>query len=117
MSPSSELDITALREQLLTLRDELDALLASSADGARPVDLDEPIGRLSRVDAMQQQSMLTANRTAAQRRRLQVDSALRRIEEDEYGECVSCGEWIDPRRLAALPESPLCVACQGSRER
>ena len=117
MSDGADLDIPALRSQLEALRDGLDELLASSAEGARPVDLDEPIGRLSRVDAMQQQSMLAANRNAAQLRRRQVEAALRRIESDEYGECVSCGEWIDPRRLAALPESPLCVACQGSRER
>lgn len=112
-----DLDIAAMRERLETLRDELDALLAGTAEAARPVDLDEPIGRLSRVDAMQQQSMLAANRAAAGRRRQQVEAALRRIDDDEYGECGSCGESIDPRRLEARPEAPLCVACQGLRER
>jgi DnaK suppressor protein len=110
-------DTAGLRERLEALRDELDALLSGTAEGARPVDLDQPIGRLSRVDAMQQQSMLTANRAAASRRRQQVEAALRRIDEDEYGDCASCGESIDPRRLEAQPEAPLCVACQGRRER
>jgi DnaK suppressor protein len=61
--------------------------------------------------------MLAANRAAATRRRQQVDAALRRIEEDEYGECSACGEDIDPRRLDAHPEAPMCVGCQGLRER
>jgi len=117
MTPLPENDVAALRGKLETLRTELDTLLSSSAEGARPVDLDQPIGRLSRVDALQQQSMLAANRTAAMRRRQQVEAALLRIDEDEYGECASCGEDIDPRRLAAQPEAPLCVTCQERRER
>ena len=110
-------ELEARRERLVALRAELDEQLASSADAARPVDLGEPIGRVSRVDAMQQQSMRSANRGAAQRRRQQVEAALRRIDEGSYGECTGCGEEIDTRRLDALPESPMCVACQGSRER
>jgi DnaK suppressor protein len=110
-------DTLGARARLEVLRDELDALLSGTANGARPVDLDEPIGRLSRVDAMQQQSMLAANRTAASRRRQQVVAALRRIDDDDYGDCAVCGEPIDPRRLEAQPEAPLCVACQGRRER
>ena len=117
MAVLSEAEATLVRERLGSLRDELDALLAGTAEGARPVDLDEPIGRLSRVDAMQQQSMLAANRAAAQRRLQQVDAALRRIADDDYGDCSSCGEEIDPRRLEAHPEAPMCVACQGLRER
>ena len=106
-----------LRDRLVALRDELNARLTNTAEDARPVDLDQPIGRLSRVDAMQQQSMLAANRTAVMRRCQQVEAALRRIDEDEYGDCASCGEPIDPRRLEATPEAPLCVVCQGLRER
>jgi DnaK suppressor protein len=109
--------VTGNRERLEALRDELDALLASTAEGVRPVDVDQPIGRVSRVDAMQQQSMLSANRAAAQRRRQQVEAALRRIEDGDYGDCASCGDEIDPRRLEARPEAPLCVVCQGLRER
>jgi DnaK suppressor protein len=117
MGGLSKSEIAELSERLEALREELDSLLASSAERARPVDLDQPIGRVSRVDALQQQSMLAANRTAALRRRQSVDAALRRIAEGEYGECVGCGESIDPRRLTAQPEAPLCVACQQRRER
>jgi DnaK suppressor protein len=117
MGDLSKSDIAGLEDRLEALRDELAALLASTVEGARPVDLDQPIGRLSRMDAMQQQSMLTANRAAVSQRRQRVEAALRRIGEDEYGDCVRCGEAIDPRRLAAQPEAPLCVPCQELRER
>jgi DnaK suppressor protein len=117
MGELSKSDIAALGDRLEALRDELDALLASTAERARPVDLDQPIGRVSRVDALQQQSMLAANRAAASQRRQRVQAALHRITQDEYGECIRCGEPIDPRRLDAQPEAPLCVACQELSER
>jgi DnaK suppressor protein len=79
-------EVEDLRSDLLALDRELRNLLDASDDAAAPVDLDEPIGRVSRIDAIQQQSMVQANRRATQRRLQQVEAALRRLAEDEYGE-------------------------------
>ena len=81
------------------------------------MDLDEPIGRLSRMDAIQQQRMVEANRAGMQRRLAQVRGALERIEAGEYGECAACEEPIGYARLEARPETPLCIACQTKREK
>ena len=105
-----------LRSLLLALGDELRETVASLAAGARPVDLDQPIGRLSRMDAIAQQSMARANRDSAKLRLLQVDAALHRIEEDDYGDCGICGEPIGFGRLSVRPEAPLCISCQSERE-
>jgi DnaK suppressor protein len=117
---SEELDsaqLAALRDALLKLRAELAQMLTSSKSAADPVDLDQPIGRVSRMDAMQQQSMLAANREAARQRQRQVAAALERFEEEEYGDCLGCGEPVDRRRLAAHPETPFCIGCQTAREK
>jgi DnaK suppressor protein len=95
----------------------LSALVSDTTEGARPVDVDEPIGRVSRVDALQQQGIVAENRASAQQRRRQVEAALARIDADEYGDCLGCGGAIDPRRLEAQPEASLCVPCQGQREK
>jgi len=47
----------------------------------------------------------------------QVVAALRRVDEGTYGLCLDCGEPIDERRLAALPATPFCTACQAIHER
>jgi DnaK suppressor protein len=47
----------------------------------------------------------------------QIVSALRRVNDGSYGECLDCGEPIDARRLAALPATPFCTACQAIHER
>jgi len=105
-----------LHRALLDLRKELQKQLEDSSDGAMPVSLDQPIGRLSRMDAMQQQSMVQANRRTAQTRLTRIEAALRRYHSEEYGFCVECEEEIGYARLKAQPEAPFCIGCQGSRE-
>ena len=46
-----------------------------------------------------------------------VAAALERIAEGTYGLCESCGDPIDPRRLAVAPESVLCIDCARSAQR
>ncbi len=51
-----------LQNKLLVLKDELELLLKQSSASSQVVALDQPIGRLSRMDALQQQAMAVANR-------------------------------------------------------
>jgi len=113
----SDAQMARLHEQLLALRSELEAMLKSSTEGARPVDLDQPIGRLSRMDALQQQHMVQAGRENAQQRLQRVQAALALFARDEYGYCRLCEEPIGFARLNAQPEAPLCLECQGAREK
>ena len=106
-----------LQASLIALQKELTSLLADSSASSQPVDLDAPIGRLSRVDAMQQQAMAKANRAGHQQRLVQVESALQMIKQDRYGECCRCEEPIGYPRLKARPESPFCLNCQQQNER
>ncbi|MEW5744426.1 MAG: TraR/DksA family transcriptional regulator [Nitrospirota bacterium] len=46
----------------------------------------------------------------------QIDNALLRLREDEYGICSDCGEEIEERRLNALPFALLCRDCQEIKE-
>lgn len=116
MDGLTETQLATLATALEALEQELEAALASSRDGARPVDLDQPIGRISRMDAMQQQAMVRANRRGLEIRLEQVHAAQRAMEEGEYGECRRCGDFIAYGRLEIRPEAPLCVACQESVE-
>lgn len=108
--------VDELRRKLLALREELEGLLAATAEGARPVDLGEPIGRLSRMDALQQQSMVRASRSGLESRQRQVAAALAASARGDYGLCRECEEPIGFARLSARPETPFCLACQNRRE-
>jgi len=41
-----------------------------------------------------------------------VTAALERIADGTYGVCLECEEDINPKRLAAVPWTPLCISCQ-----
>ena len=45
-----------------------------------------------------------------------VEGALLRMREGEFGECISCGREIDPKRLEAVPWTRHCIECQEKLE-
>ena len=46
-----------------------------------------------------------------------IEAALRRIGDGDYGVCVDCGQDIDFERLSAFPTARRCVLCQGRHEK
>src|SRR6202011_5251737 len=46
-----------------------------------------------------------------------VEGALDRIREGSFGQCISCGEEINPKRLEAVPWTRHCIECQEKLEK
>ena len=98
--------------QLTQLRGELERALHSLRERSQTVHLDQAaVGRVSRVDALQQQAMAQAETARLEIRLKTVNNALKRIHEDRYGDCLRCGEPISEARLQAKPDTPFCVSC------
>jgi len=47
----------------------------------------------------------------------EIVAALRRIDDNSYGRCTECGEWIGKARLEAMPTAMTCIDCASSAER
>ncbi len=105
-------DTDKFRTLLEIRKAELTASIENATESAAPVRLDQQVqGRLSRMDAMQGQAMAQAT---IERRRIeiaQIDAAFKRMEKDEFGYCVECGDDIAPKRLALSPAIARCVEC------
>lgn len=102
------------RASLLARRDELHSLSDNSAQARETVTLDQQsVGRLSRMDAMQQQAMAKATERQRASELVRIEAALKRIDEGEYGFCENCGEEIAAKRLEIDPAANLCVRCAG----
>ncbi len=87
-------------------------LLTQRVEDSSTVELDQArTGRLSRMDAMQQQAMVKASIERAQYRVKLLQAALRRIKENRYGLCVTCEEPINPKRLEIDPAILYCIDC------
>jgi len=90
---------------------EIEEYLSKSEDSAEAVAPDKSLGRLSRMEAMQDQQMVLELRRRRKRRRLEIVNALKRLEESTYGKCILCGVEIGEDRLEAFPEVQTCVSC------
>ena len=110
-----EVDLKAMQDRLLAERENLAAASKVSAESRGPVELDQTsVGRLSRMDAMQQQAMALAAERRRKSRSALVEAALRRMAAGDYGWCKQCGDPIAPRRLALDPAAPTCIVCAAS---
>lgn len=58
----------------------------------------------------------TALTNDAQRELVDIENALRRIDEGRYGICQACGGPMGMQRIRAIPEARYCVSCSGLRE-
>jgi DnaK suppressor protein len=106
-----------LQQQLLQLKTELEEQLNSNQDATNIVELDQSaIGRVTRMDAIQQQSMAVSTRNKVRQRLQSINLALSRYKKEDYGYCKQCDETIAFVRLLAQPESSLCLSCQAKTE-
>ena len=111
------IDIAAFRDLLLARERELIEEEKIGDESAGTVELDQTrLGRLSRVDAMQAQQMARASSRRRQAERGRIAAALKRIDDGEYGYCLSCGEMIPTPRLHIDPAAPQCVGCAAKSE-
>jgi len=108
--------LAEFRQDLLELQRSLNEAVSLAREGARTVELDQPIGRLSRMDAIQNQQIAKAGLRNQQIRLRQVEAALIALNNGEYGLCKICELNIAYRRLKARPESPLCLECAEEME-
>lgn len=107
--------IAAYRVTLEKRRAELTEQSSKSAESRAPVTLDQQsVGRVSRVDALQQQAMAEAHDRQRQMEITQISQALKRIIGGDFGYCLDCGEEIAAGRLAVNPGVALCVRCASS---
>jgi DnaK suppressor protein len=106
-------------DQIAELTGELERIVAklersmrTTEEAMRPVQLDQSaVGRLSRIDSLQNQG-LTRNLQEREQAKLgQVVTAFQRLEDGTYGTCTECGGAIPFERLQIFPEAPTCSSC------
>ncbi len=110
-------ELAELERQVRTQLAAVEASLAQAESSAGTVELDQQRqGRLSRMDALQQQAMAQASVRQLGRERVALKRALARFETGDYGWCEDCGEPIGVARLRVRPESEYCIQCQDGQD-
>ena len=108
----------ALEERLAELwveHHELGAEMTAEERGLLIPDAGDDVVDIGTKTFTREQEISLAN--AVRGRIRQVERALLRLADGEYGWCEGCGEAIPPARLAVYPSATLCVACKQLDER
>ena len=79
----------------------------------QPIEPDCAIGRVSRMDAINNKSVNEAALVTAKDKLKNISLALERIDDEKFGICIQCGQPIPIQRLVIMPESSKCVRCAG----
>ena len=109
LTPAQKQDIKSQLEQLVS---ELEQSIEDVKPSSQPVELDQQaVGRVSRIDAIQQQQLQLASLQRMKQRLGMVKEALERIDSEDFGLCLKCEEPIGIDRLKARPESQACMEC------
>jgi DnaK suppressor protein len=104
-------DKNILRERIQKKIERMKNQLVELKDQTKPIAPENAIGRISRMDAINNKSVAEAAMRMNQEKLKELQSNLEMIDEKEFGKCISCGKEIKLGRLMALPESKRCVKC------
>lgn len=111
-------DLARFQDRLETDLLSLKESLVQAITGAGTVALDQSsVGRLSRMDAMQQQAMAQGMRERLLLQQRKLEGALARIAAGTFGQCCQCDEDINVQRLAGDPAAVFCIDCMIEREK
>lgn len=106
-----------IRENLLARRAELMSRLERITSDIRHEE--EPLSAdfAEQATERENEEVMDALGSQARQELGLISSALRRIEADEFGECMECGELIAEQRLEALPFAETCIDCAALAEK
>lgn len=106
----NQIDVEKYQELLTARQAELESQNDLTQADIAPVELDQSsVGRLSRMDALQQQAMGRETRRRRAAELVRIKAALQRIEDGEFGCCQICGEEIAQARLDLDPSVANCI--------
>ena len=105
------------RKKLQTRRDELMRAIARTQQEGREAD-EDPTVDLADKAANSYTKEFLFGQTHNDRAILQlVEDALGRIKDGSFGECASCHEELQQKRLEAVPWTRYCITCQEKKEK
>ncbi|MEO9869235.1 TraR/DksA C4-type zinc finger protein [Ekhidna sp.] len=86
-------------------------LIDDYKEQSKPVSLDSSIGRISRMDAINNKSITESALRQAEGKLSKLHQAFDNIDKPDFGKCIRCNQTIPIGRILLMPESNKCVNC------
>src|SRR5947209_7932859 len=108
--------LEGFRKRLETRQQELRHMLTRTQLDGRNADEDTAQDIADKAASSYNKEFLFHQSNADRQLSMMVEGALSRIREGSFGECISCGKEINPKRLEAVPWTRHCIECQEKLE-
>src|SRR5215469_949093 len=109
--------LEAFKKRLETRQQELRRTVTQNQADGRSADEDTAQDIADRAASSYNKEFLFSQSNNDRQLLQMVDGALARIREGSFGECISCGKDINPKRLEAVPWTRHCIECQEKLEK
>jgi len=114
--PMDKRKLDAFKKRLEERQRELRHNVSRTAQDGREADLESAQDVADRAANSYTKEFLFSQSSSERQVLQMVETALIRIREGSFGECIACGEEINPKRLEAVPWTRHCIACQEKLE-
>jgi DnaK suppressor protein len=105
------MDSNTLKQLLLDEIRKTEDLIVSYTEQTQPISPDNAIGRVSRMDAIINKSMMESSLYEAHKKLDGLKRVLAKAGTANFGCCRTCGQAIPAERILIIPESEYCVRC------
>lgn len=99
------------KEKIVTEIKILQVKIIELKEVTKPIPPENAIGRISRMDAINNKSVNEAALRTAENKMTKLEMAFEKVDNPEFGNCIRCGQEIPEGRLMIMPESIKCVRC------
>jgi DnaK suppressor protein len=108
--------LETFKKRLETRQQDLRRTVVRNQADGRTADEDAAQDIADRAASSYNKEFLFSQSNNERQLLMMVDGALARIREGSFGECISCGKEINPKRLEAVPWTRHCIECQEKLE-
>jgi len=101
----------AIEEKLLHEINSTQKKIAEYTELCKPIAPENSIGRISRMDAINNKSVVEAALREAKNKMQQLQVMQSKVTDEDFGTCIKCKQHIPLGRLMIRPHSKFCVNC------
>lgn len=100
-----------LRKEVGKLLAELGEDIAYLEKATKPIAPENAIGRISRMDAINNQNINKSLLRSKHEQKLHYEQLLEKLKQSDFGICTHCSGDIPYLRILRVPQSTICVNC------